>query len=855
MTTSYLDYDLNAQYIHQWLVAGPLALPTESPKRATAPHRKQANARQRPDHDSGVADLPEEKAAFTVEGEALTWRHYDCREDHLVELSVSVPTPHRLIGFAYARMKAPAPQEATLVVTGWGQADLWVNGEHVHHHGRGSGAERQTSTLQCLLQEGPNDLLIRAEQAGAGAVPFALALQVLGLPPHGAVQIPSATDELDRRRAFEQMVQAAFIRRDCCGGRDLLTIEWTDAPTRKLPMGIQVRKVTGEVFAEARPTVGPSFTLDLLAAQEVPDGAYEVHVTANLEEYYLAMRVARDLEVNLLQNRYTAASEAPLPARAVDVLRHAARRHSDIFAEIAKMELKWWPRVDRGAIRDTIEKVRAREVDSEVWALGLIAMLYRYVDDPEFPSDLTAEIETCLLAFPYGPAAFEYERLDHESEERALVFHACEVLAGQRFPQAIFKATGRTGQWHQQHGAELALAWLSSRARWGFKAWDSGLHFARYLLALTHLLELAESETVQEMSAVMMDKVLFSLALNSYKGAFGSTHAQADTASVADSRMDPTAGISWLLWGSGCLNPHVSAPVSLVASKAYALPRLIESIALDTREEMWSREHHIGAPVGGAGAAEGVNKVTYKTPDYMLCSAQDYRAGEPGCREHIWQATMGPDAVVFVNHPTNSQQGAAYCSNLWRGNGVLPRVAQWRDTLIALYQVPDDDWMGFTHAHFPTAAFDEHTLREGWAFARRADAYLALTASRPFHLVTHGDTAYRELRCPGTDTVWVCQMGRAALDGSFESFQDSVLARPPQFGPLEVAWTTLRGEHVAFGWQAPLEIDGEEQPLTGFKHYETPYCTQELGQEQMGLQFGEWLMRLKFQTPSNSEKE
>ena len=50
-------------------------------------------------------------------------------------------------------------------------------------------------------------------------------------------------------------------------------------------------------------------------------------------------------------------------------------------------------------------------------------------------------------------------------------------------------------------------------------------------------------------------------------------------------------------------------------------------------------------------------------------------------------------------------------------NVILPRVAQWKDVLIAAYQLLKDDWMGFTHAYFPIHAFDEHVLRQGWAFA------------------------------------------------------------------------------------------------------------------------------------------
>lgn len=46
-----------------------------------------------------------------------------------------------------------------------------------------------------------------------------------------------------------------------------------------------------------------------------------------------------------------------------------------------------------------------------------------------------------------------------------------------------------------------------------------------------------------------------------------------------------------------------------------------------------------------------VNKITYRTPDYMLSSAQNFRPGEKGYQQHIWQATLGSYAVVFTNNP------------------------------------------------------------------------------------------------------------------------------------------------------------------------------------------------------------
>jgi hypothetical protein len=173
-------------------------------------------------------------------------------------------------------------------------------------------------------------------------------------------------------------------------------------------------------------------------------------------------------------------------------------------------------------------------------------------------------------------------------------------------------------------------------------------------------------------------------------------------------------------------------------------------------------------------------------------------------------------------------------------------VAQWKDVLIAVHKLPEDDWMGFTHAHFPVYSFDETLIEDGWAFARKGDGYLALTAAQGLEQVKSGPGAYRELRSYGRQNVWVCQMGRAALDGDFEMFQQKVKALSPEFDDLDVAYTSLRGDTLRFGWESPLIRNGIEEPIAGFPHYENPYCVVDLPAEQMDIQFGEYVMRLQF---------
>jgi hypothetical protein len=202
--------------------------------------------------------------------------------------------------------------------------------------------------------------------------------------------------------------------------------------------------------------------------------------------------------------------------------------------------------------------------------------------------------------------------------------------------------------------------------------------------------------------------------------------------------------------------------------------------------------------------------------------------------------------VVFVTHPACSSDDNSHRPNFWHGNRILPRVAQWKDVLLAVHRLPEDDWMGFTHAYFPQAAFDETQLQDGWAFARKGDGYLALTATAGLEQVTSGRTAYRELRSPGRENVWLCQMGRAALDGSFADFVAKVLAQDLAFERGSVRYWSLRGEVLAFGWEGPLLVNGAVQPITGFAHYDGPYCSADLPAQTMEIRYQDNLMRLVF---------
>jgi hypothetical protein len=89
-------------------------------------------------------------------------------------------------------------------------------------------------------------------------------------------------------------------------------------------------------------------------------------------------------------------------------------------------------------------------------------------------------------------------------------------------------------------------------------------------------------------------------------------------------------------------------------------------------------------------------------------------------------------------------------------------------------------------------------------------------------------------------------LGRPNTEGSYEDFQQKVRALDVELTASAVRCTTLRGQGLSFGWEGPLIVDGEEQPLAGFKHYDNPFCSAKLPTTEMEVRTADFLMRLRF---------
>jgi hypothetical protein len=283
-----------------------------------------------------------------------------------------------------------------------------------------------------------------------------------------------------------------------------------------------------------------------------------------------------------------------------------------------------------------------------------------------------------------------------------------------------------------------------------------------------------------------------------------------------------------------------------------------------------------------------VNTYTYRTPHYMLSTAQDYRKGLRGSQTHISQASLGEHAIVYTQHPgylplpegapippdwrwqQEDEPGPGY----WTGNGAEPRAAQHENVVIQLYapQYAPADFLGFpyreeTHAYFPHAHFDEVVQAGSWTFGRKGDGYVALYSLLPTEWRSGQPEVFEnaglpfDLVAPGSaENVWIIECGSADEWGDFAAFRAAfesatVTATPvpnqQQDGMPDgyaVVYESPSLGVMEFDWHGPLVVDGLEIPIADYPRYDNPFVQTPFGENRYEIEYDAYRLVLDFAT-------
>jgi len=226
-------------------------------------------------------------------------------------------------------------------------------------------------------------------------------------------------------------------------------------------------------------------------------------------------------------------------------------------------------------------------------------------------------------------------------------------------------------------------------------------------------------------------------------------------------------------------------------------------------------------PVVNGKATQRANTYTYRTPHYLMATAQKYQPGGFCDQQHIWHVTLSHDVCVFATHPAGELEESGALSNspgYWVGNGRNPHAMQHENKILAIYHLPEKKAsyerkrFTFTHAYFPMDKFDRVILDSTMAFGKLNETYIALISATPFE-VSGGD----ELKQYGKKQFWVCECSSSETE-SFADFVKRIRACKVGFDGRFLRWGDLN-----LKYKGDFYLKGCAQ-LTQYKRYDSPYC-------------------------------
>lgn len=753
------------------------------------------------------------------------WRRVHVGDDGYADWSHFSYTPeyrHSLMG---CQIEVDQPEWRTMNVETTGPVQVWIDGKIAKTFDQFSYMQPCVHSFPVYFKSGITSVVIATWQVSFREVRHIVRVRILGLPVR--IVIPSIGGDEYKAEIAERLLNEVGIERWARDNDDVkfhgpkgLSLRVKERDTAGDGIAVSLTEGVGilsigelrSVSKTGQRVISPDgldgdVTATMLDTGEV---FLEVRVDDPSTKVFRLMRTAR-----IPEHVRTAVPQSSPDVWRTEVITHVANTNPSSARALAKFTLGTLASLERKDLAPALKMITSRADCADFESVGLLHVLKR-IPEEIWAVGLREEVEKTLLEFKYWIEQPGLDAKCYFTENHQFVWHCAEHLIGSYFLDKTFVNANMTGSEHAIHGESMALEWLKRRLEGGFSEYDSNAYLAIDTLALVSLVEFSPNSILSSYAEALLDKVLFSLASNSWRGIHGAAHGRSYTTTLRSSRLEETAPIMWALWGMGALNAAVLPVTSLITAKKYQVPAMIAKVG-QSLDETWSGQQvYRGKYRFTSDLLErpyGSNLHVYRTADGMLSSVQDYRSGLPGLQEHIWGATLSPEVQVFSSYPAASSHASSVRPNAWAGHLILPRARQHENTLLCIYPIDRALLPNKTHLWFPTPWMDEYEVHGSWIVGRVANGFVAVATEGGFSPVEAGDTSHQEWIPKGDGALYVTTLGNSRDHGTFKDFVGSL--EEPHFDTRSrsILWRTTEDSALGLSWLGSFTVDGNSTDL------------------------------------------
>jgi len=154
------------------------------------------------------------------------------------------------------------------------------------------------------------------------------------------------------------------------------------------------------------------------------------------------------------------------------------------------------------------EKCERGEADAARWAV---------------PAPHLAEIKDAFLGYRFFMTMPGADSMVLWSENLQIQLAVNEYFTALLWPDAIFTADGKSAAAHLAHAQSRVEIWLRQRWLYGFAEWNSPTYYVEDISPLCLLIDFVPNAQIRERTKIILDLLLYDLAVGQQDGIFSST--------------------------------------------------------------------------------------------------------------------------------------------------------------------------------------------------------------------------------------------------------------------------------------------------------------------------------------------
>lgn len=750
-----IEFPLNPQgFVLNWMTCG------ERETDFVPPHTDKDQLKFEHDMRQIIASSPFASPPLGTLGElsdiGMPWRYYFDNHNIFIDFSKFYYTLKKIDFYAQTLLLSPIAQTVKARIWTYCAADMWLNGERVA--GIAAPVYQPIGYVDAVLnlRSGVNSVFAAMQNFGVRDTRNIFALQLCDAQ-NVTTTLPIAEETLSILKEAENWFAS-------------LTLDGDGLICPYLPPFAVTAQHSGESFVWEK------------SCRFAAENAESVSVSATVE----GQTFCRIIELS--QNI------AP-------VFRKFADENEYINTVLKSIEID--PSSQRGQLDGVIEFIRRYLLNGEILAsdyslldasLGKVnervdcsdfslASLLRIYKTLPLADEYKEKIKAACLAFRYWMNEDGADAMCFWSENHSLLFHACQMLAGELWPDETFKRSAKPGLEMYTIGKRRTLEWLDAVEKEGFEEFCANGYMAVTIFALQLVYDFAEA-TLSKRAGKLIDQILEENARQCFKGVQFSPMGRVYRKVLHPFRGDLQALLYALNDEAAYHACTWQAPIFLSDYKAPS-----------NLKECMSEPVDISFNSGSAMI------YTYKTDDYILTSAASPRKmplvegidkkteyyktkimnegfhgttlfvpNGHGYQQHLWTAAISPKAPIFVNHPGVERDFSSNRPGYWYGNGVFPAITQDKNRLYCLYEIPATHPIQFTHLYWPSWIMQEQKIVGNWIFGRCENGYIGIWCSASLELNNTDAVINADYRAFGTSCAWAVHCGSQKEHGSFDEF-------------------------------------------------------------------------------------